>query len=71
MAGYYKFAQLRPSVPFIVDDIMETFDHVRSRRSSNCSGKWRQLAMIYLTHHQHLCDIARAVAPGVAIHELA
>ncbi|MER9544594.1 AAA family ATPase [Mesorhizobium sp. M0437] len=28
LAGYYEFAQFRPSVPFIADDIMETFDHI-------------------------------------------
>ena len=26
LAGYQEFAQVRPSVPFIADDIMETFD---------------------------------------------
>jgi hypothetical protein len=26
--------------------------------------------VIYLTHHQHLCEIARRVCPGVRIHEL-
>jgi uncharacterized protein YhaN len=26
--------------------------------------------VIYLTHHQHLCEIAKAVVPGVTIHEL-
>jgi uncharacterized protein YhaN len=71
LAGYYEFAKLRPSVPFIADDIMETFDHVRSEEvfklfgDMACAGQ-----VIYLTHHQHLCDIARAVVPGVAIHEL-
>jgi len=26
--------------------------------------------VVYLTHHQHLCEIAKAVIPDVAIHEL-
>ena len=71
LAGYYEFARLRPSVPFIADDIMETFDHVRSEEvfklfgAMACAGQ-----VIYLTHHQHLCEIARTVVPGVRIHEL-
>ena len=26
--------------------------------------------VIYLTHHRHLCDIAREVVPGVRVHDL-
>ena len=71
LAGYYEFAKLRPSVPFIADDIMETFDHVRSEEVFKLFGQMASAGqVIYLTHHQHLCDIARAVVPGVAIHEL-
>lgn len=71
LAGYYEFAQFRPSVPFIADDIMETFDHFRSEEVFRLFGKMASAGqVIYLTHHQHLCEIARAVVPGVAIHEL-
>lgn len=72
LAGYYEFAQLRPSVPFIADDIMETFDHVRSEEVFRLFGEMAKTGqVIYLTHHQHLCEIAREVVPGVRIHELA
>ncbi|WP_395446313.1 AAA family ATPase (plasmid) [Aminobacter sp. UC22_36] len=72
LAGYYEFAQLRPSVPFIADDIMETFDHVRSEEVFRLFGEMAKTGqVIYLTHHQHLCEIAREVVPGVKIHELA
>ncbi|WP_181165879.1 MULTISPECIES: hypothetical protein [unclassified Mesorhizobium] len=71
LAGYYEFAQFRPSVPFIADDIMETFDHFRSEEVFRLFGEMASAGqVIYLTHHQHLCEIARAVVPGVAIHEL-
>jgi uncharacterized protein YhaN len=30
VAGYEEFAQVRPPVPFIADDIMETFDEMRA-----------------------------------------
>jgi len=26
--------------------------------------------VIYLTHHWHLCEIAKSVVPGVRIHEI-
>ncbi|MEI9430265.1 ATP-binding protein [Mesorhizobium sp. Cs1299R1N3] len=71
LAGYYEFAQFRPSVPFIADDIMETFDHVRSQEVFRLFGEMASAGqVIYLTHHQHLCEIAKAVVPGVAVHEL-
>lgn len=71
LAGYYEFAQFRSSVPFIADDIMETFDHVRSEEVFRLFGEMASAGqVIYLTHHQHLCEIAKAVVPSVAIHEL-
>ncbi|MBB6413701.1 uncharacterized protein YhaN [Mesorhizobium sangaii] len=71
LAGYYEFAQFRPSVPFIADDIMETFDHVRSEEVFRLFGEMASAGqVIYLTHHQHLCEIAKAVVPSVAIYEL-
>lgn len=71
LAGYYEFAKLRPSVPFIADDIMETFDHLRSEEVFRLFGEMASVGqVIYLTHHQHLCEIAKSVIPDVAIHEL-
>ncbi|QKD19515.1 AAA family ATPase [Mesorhizobium sp. NZP2077] len=71
LAGYYEFAKLRPAVPFIADDIMETFDHLRSEEVFRLFGEMASVGqVIYLTHHQHLCDIAKAVIPDVMIHEL-
>lgn len=71
LAGYEEFAAARPSVPFIADDIMETFDEPRSEEVFRL---FAQMAMsgqvIYLTHHRHLCDMARQVVPEVNIHEL-
>lgn len=71
LAGYYEFAQVRPAVPFVADDIMETFDHVRSEEVFKLFSQMADIGqVIYLTHHRHLCDIAKAVVPGVMIHEL-
>jgi uncharacterized protein YhaN len=72
LAGYQEFARSRPSVPFIADDIMETFDEPRSEQVFRLLGEMAHIGqVIYLTHHRHLCDIARAVVPTVTVHELA
>ncbi|TIO06926.1 MAG: hypothetical protein E5X93_29960, partial [Mesorhizobium sp.] len=69
---YYEFAQFRPSVPFVADDIMETFDHIRSEEVFRLFGAMANTGqVIYLTHHKHLCEIAEAVVPGTRIHQLA
>lgn len=71
VAGYHEFARLRPPVPFIADDIMETFDDFRAEEAFRLfAGMATVGQVIYLTHHRHLCDIARRVCPGVRIHEL-
>ena len=71
VAGYLETAAMRPPVPFIADDIMESFDEERAAEALT------QLAImagsgqvIYLTHHQHICTIARSVCPSVTLHHL-
>ncbi|WP_165223807.1 ATP-binding protein [Affinirhizobium pseudoryzae] len=71
LAGYEEFAAVRPAVPFVADDIMETFDELRSEEVFRLFGDMAKLGqVIYLTHHRHLCDIAKEVVPGVKIHNL-
>ena len=71
LAGYYEFAQHSPSVPFIADDIMETFDHVRSEEVFRLFAEMARTGqVIYLTHHLHLCEIAKTVVPSVRIHQV-
>ncbi|MEW9615729.1 AAA family ATPase [Shinella sp. S4-D37] len=71
VAGYHEIASSREIVPFIADDIMETFD---DRRALNALTVMAAMAtggqVIYLTHHEHLCDLAKKACPDVAIHEL-
>lgn len=72
LAGYEEFATARPSVPFIADDIMETFDEPRSEEVFRLFGQMAQIGqVVYLTHHRHLCEIAATVVPRVKIHEIA
>ena len=72
LAGYEEFATARPSVLFIADDIMETFDEPRSEEVFRLFGQMAQVGqVVYLTHHRHLCEIATEVVPTVRVHEIA
>lgn len=71
VAGYHEFAQTRSTVPFIADDIMETFDDFRAEEAFRLFGEMARVGqVIYLTHHQHLLEIVRKVCPGARIHHL-
>jgi uncharacterized protein YhaN len=71
IAGYHELAKSRPPVPFIADDIMETFDDVRAGQAFGLLGDMAHKGqVIYLTHHQHLCDIAVAACPGARLVDL-
>ncbi|MBP1884798.1 ATP-binding protein [Sinorhizobium mexicanum] len=71
VAGYHEFVENRVSVPFIADDIMETFDDFRAEEAFRLFAEMaRHGQVIYLTHHRHLTDIARKVCPGVRLHDL-
>ncbi|HEV7309572.1 AAA family ATPase [Ensifer sp.] len=71
IAGYHEIAAARESLPFIADDIMETFDDGRAARAFEQMADMARVGqVIYLTHHEHLCDIARTACPTVTIHRL-
>ena len=58
-------------MPFIADDIMETFDDRRSEQAFRLLGNMAEVGqVIYLTHHEHLCEIAKRACPSVAIHQI-
>ena len=71
IAGYHEFAETRRPVPFVADDIMETFDDVRAEEAFQLFAGMAEVGqVIYLTHHRHLVDIARRACPTVTVHEL-
>lgn len=71
LAGYEEFASLRPPVPFVADDIMESFDNPRSEEVFRLLGEMAKVGqVIYLTHHWHLCEIVQRVVPSVVVHQL-
>ncbi|MCV3738253.1 AAA family ATPase [Rhizobium sp. TRM96647] len=71
VAGYHEVAANREILPFVADDIMETFDDGRAFNAFRLMAEMATVGqVVYLTHHQHLCDIARRACPGVTVHEL-
>ncbi|MCW8309252.1 hypothetical protein AruPA_19650 [Acidiphilium sp. PA] len=72
VAGYHEFARTRPSLPFIADDIMETFDDFRAEETFRLFADMAAVGqVIYLTHHRHLIQIARRICPDIHVHTLA
>jgi uncharacterized protein YhaN len=71
VAGYHEFVQARSPVPFIADDIMETFDDFRAEEAFRLFADMAGVGqVIYLTHHQHLCEIARTVCASARLHKI-
>uniref|UniRef100_A0A7C1P6W8 YhaN AAA domain-containing protein n=1 Tax=Agrobacterium albertimagni TaxID=147266 RepID=A0A7C1P6W8_9HYPH len=71
VAGYHEFVRSRSAVPFIADDIMETFDDFRAEEAFRLFGDMAELGqVIYMTHHRHLIAIAKEVCPSVRVHNL-
>jgi uncharacterized protein YhaN len=70
-AGYHELASIWPPVPFIADDIMETFDNPRSEETFRVfENMARRGQVIYMTHHDHLRQMAEQTIPGVRVHIL-
>lgn len=71
VAGYHEFARSRPSVPFVADDIMESFDDFRAEEAFRLFADMAGVGqVIYLTHHRHLAEIALRVCPTARLHQL-
>jgi uncharacterized protein YhaN len=71
VAGYQESAAARTPVPFIADDIMESFDEDRSEEAiAQLSIMAKTGQVIYLTHHKHICEIAQSVCQTVSLHGL-
>jgi uncharacterized protein YhaN len=71
IAGYHEFVRSHPSLPFIADDLLESFDNPRAGETFRLLAEMSEHGqVIYLTHHEHLCDIARGICPSVSIYNL-
>lgn len=70
-AGYREFSKTRSPLPFIADDILETFDDRRAARTFELlAGMAKMGQVFYLAHHRHLCEMASKLIPNVKIHDL-
>lgn len=72
-AAYEQLADQGAALPFFCDDIFETFDEERTRSACRVMERvGRRGQAIYLTHHQHVVDIAREVCgDSVQLHRIA
>ena len=71
VAGYREFADRHEPIPFVADDILETFDDFRAEEAFRLFAEMAGFGqVIYLSHHRHLCRIAQEVCPTVKVHEL-
>ncbi|MEM6384411.1 MAG: AAA family ATPase [Pseudomonadota bacterium] len=71
LAGYRQYESDGTTLPFIADDIMETFDNTRTEAALTLL---KQIATqgqaLYFTHHEHVVELARKVCgDGLTVHE--
>ena len=71
-AAYEQLASQGVCLPFFCDDVFETFDEERTQAACRVMERIGQTGQaIYLTHHRHVVDIAKAVCSSdVVVHEL-
>ncbi len=72
LAGYRQFVASGTSLPFLADDILETFDNSRTAAALELLGEISMHGQaLYFTHHRHVVDLARErLGEGVQIHDL-
>jgi len=65
--------QQHPPLPFVVDDILLTFDNERAAAALQMLGEFsQQTQVIFFTHHEHLVRVAEEVLPSnlLYVHDL-
>lgn len=68
-AAYADYAAQRIPLPFVADDIMESFDDQRSSAAFEVlAGMAMKGQVIYLTHHQHLLQLVQDVVGKDNVH---
>ena len=71
VAGHADFAARYGALPFLTDDILETFDDTRAAAALSLTAEMGRTGQaIMFTHHRHLVDLGRKVIPGVHVVEL-
>ncbi len=72
LAGYRQFSASGTTLPFIADDIMETFDNTRTSAAIELLAQMVLKGQaLYFTHHEHVVELARKMCgDSVTIHNL-
>jgi uncharacterized protein YhaN len=71
VAGHREFARERTPPPFVLDDVMETFDDFRTEEAFRLLAAMAEHGqVICLTHHRHVADTALRICSSVRIHTL-
>jgi uncharacterized protein YhaN len=72
MVALRDHAEAAEPMPFIADDVLQTFDDTRAAAALGALvGLSETLQVIVLTHHEHLATLAAALPEGrVNIHRL-
>lgn len=71
VAGYQDFVASHGPLPFITDDVHETFDDGRARAALEIALEMGRIGQtIVFTHHRHLVGIARSLNPDIRVIDL-
>jgi uncharacterized protein YhaN len=71
LAGYRQMADAGTVLPFLCDDIFETFDEARTAAACRLMHRIGQIGQaLYFTHHAHVAEIAKRECPSVQVHQL-
>lgn len=71
LAGHALFCEEAGPLPFVTDDVLETFDDERAAAALDLTMQLGQRGQaILLTHHRHLVDMAKARIPDLHVIDL-
>lgn len=64
IAALEQYLENAPGLPFVADDLFVNFDDERAEAGFRALGHLaRKCQVIFLTHHEHLANIAQAALP--------
>ncbi|MBY6200539.1 AAA family ATPase [Maritalea mobilis] len=68
VAGHADFITRYGALPFLTDDILETFDDTRAAAALSLTAEMGRTGQaIMFTHHRHLVDLGREVIPDLHV----
>jgi uncharacterized protein YhaN len=72
VAGYKQYVSDDMILPFVADDIMETFDNHRTLAALRLMGEISNTGQaLYFTHHEHVVGIAKDLfGDAIKVHDL-